>query len=154
MFGALVQQPVTEFVPLFRLWGKLLPETWPVATRSASQRNTRTLFEKEVMFQPKWSFDSMAKHHSWEHLLKADFSSYLADPAVDLALTVAKPQSTLLIFSIDSTASLPSSKSVGSLVARYRYIALSISSAEKNPNVCKYKDYQIMYTGKIRYSSK
>lgn len=49
-------------------------------------------------------------------------------------LTVANPHSTLLILSMDSTASLPSSRRVGSCVARYRYIALSISSAKKPAN--------------------
>ncbi len=45
-------------------------------------------------------------------------------------LTVANPQFTRLILSIDSIASRPSCMNVGSPVALYRYMALSISSVQ------------------------
>lgn len=45
-------------------------------------------------------------------------------------LTVAKPQFTRLILSIDSITSRPSCMNVGSPVALYRYMALSINSVQ------------------------
>lgn len=95
-------------------------------------RNTRGLFEERSHVSTKVIPWLNGKTTFMRTLSKNwYFSSHIANLVVDLALTVANPQSTLLIFSIDSTASLPSSKSMGSLVARYRYIALSISSAKK-----------------------
>lgn len=111
---------------------------WPAIIRAASQRNTRGLWKKKSCFAQN---DCMNQWQNITHentFWKLIFSSPSAAMAEDLALTVAKPQSTLLIFSMDSTASLPSSSSVGSLVARYRYMALSISSA-KHPNIASTK---------------
>lgn len=124
---------------------------WPTV-REATTRNMTSSYQSSFtekykgLVGKKSCFVQSDRLTQWQSMThentfwKLIFSSPLADMADDLALTVANPQSTLLIFSMDSTASLPSSSSVGSLVARYKYIALSISSA-KHPNICQHKPY-------------
>lgn len=134
---ALEQQPMTEFGPLWRSYDQTHDQQLP----EQLHRQIKGLCWKKTCFAQN---DCLTQWQNITHentFWKLIFSSPSAAMADDLVLTVANPQSTLLIFSMDSTASLPSSSSVGSLVARYRYIALSISSA-KHPNICQHKHYQ------------